>query len=52
MERPIVVITTGTRLSAKKIPVGSHAMDPRDVRCVRLTRKMYFLGWVNDSIKS
>jgi hypothetical protein len=52
MERPIVVITIGTRLSAKKIPVGFHAMERRDVRCVRLTRKMYFLGWVNDSIKS
>jgi hypothetical protein len=49
MEKPIVVIITDTRLSPKKILVGSHAMDPRDVPCARLTRKMCFLGWVNDS---
>jgi len=49
MEGPIAVITTGIRSSPKKILVGSHAMDPRDVPCARLTRKMCFLGWVNDS---
>jgi hypothetical protein len=51
MERPIVVITTGIRSSRRKIPVGSHAMDPRDARCARLTRRMSFLGWSNDSGK-
>jgi hypothetical protein len=49
MERLIVVITTGIRSSPKRILVGSHVMDPRDVLCVRLIRKMFFLGWGNDS---
>jgi hypothetical protein len=44
MERPIVVIITGTRLSPKKIPEGSHVTALRDVYCARLIRKMYFLG--------
>jgi hypothetical protein len=46
MEGQIVVIFTDIRSSAKKILVGSHATDPRDVHCARLTRKMFFLGWV------
>jgi hypothetical protein len=47
MEKPVVVITTGIRLSPKITLVGSHATDPRDVRCARLIRRMYFLGWGN-----
>jgi hypothetical protein len=46
MEGPIVAIITGIRSSPKKILVGFHVMDPRVVRCARLTRKMFFLGWV------
>jgi hypothetical protein len=49
MERPIAVITTGIRSSPKRIRVGSHVTDPRDVLCVRLIRKMFFLGWGNYS---
>jgi hypothetical protein len=45
MEKPVVVITTGIRSSPKITLVGSHATDPRDVRCARLIRRMYFLGW-------
>jgi hypothetical protein len=45
MERLIVVITTGIRSPPKKILVGSHAMDPRDVLCARLISKTFFLGW-------
>jgi hypothetical protein len=46
MEGPIVVITTGIRSPLKIILVGSHVMDPRDVPCARLTRKMFFLEGV------
>jgi hypothetical protein len=49
MERPIAVITTGIRSSPKKILVGSHVMALRDVHCVRLIRKTFFLGWGNYS---
>jgi ATP:corrinoid adenosyltransferase len=46
MERPIVVIITGTRSSPRIILVDSHVTELRDVHCARLTRKMSFLGWV------
>jgi hypothetical protein len=45
MEGRIVVITTDTRSSAKKILVGSYAMDHRDACCARLIRKRFFPGW-------
>jgi hypothetical protein len=38
MEKPIVVITTDTKLSPKITLGGSHAMDPRDVHCARHTK--------------
>jgi hypothetical protein len=45
MEKPVVVITTGIRLSPKITLVGSHATDPRDAGCAKLISKMFFLGW-------
>jgi hypothetical protein len=45
MERPIAAITTGIRLSPKKILVGSHAMDPKGAHYAKLISKMFFLGW-------
>jgi hypothetical protein len=44
MEGQIAVITTDTRLSAKKILVGSYAMGHRDVPCARLIRKRFSRG--------
>jgi hypothetical protein len=46
----IAVITTDMRSSAKKIPVGSYAMDHRDACCARLIRKKFFRGW-DDPLK-
>jgi hypothetical protein len=46
MEEQIVVIFIDIRSLPKEILVGSPATDPRDVHCVRLIRKMSFLGWV------
>jgi uncharacterized protein YaiI (UPF0178 family) len=45
MAGQIVVITTGIRLSAKKIRAGSHAMGPKGVLYAKLISKMFFLGW-------
>jgi hypothetical protein len=45
MAGQIVVITTGTRSSLKKILVDSHAMDHKDVLYAKLISKMFFLGW-------
>jgi hypothetical protein len=45
MEGPIVVIFTGIRSSLKIIADPINAMDLKDVRYVRLTRKMSFNGW-------
>jgi hypothetical protein len=45
MEGRIAVITTDTRSSAKKILVGSYAMDHRDACCARLIRKRFSREW-------
>jgi hypothetical protein len=44
MEGQIVVISISIGSSPKMIIGHSAAMDPRDVRYVRLTKKMYFRG--------
>ncbi len=44
MEGQIVVISISIGSSPKMIVGHSAAMDPRDVRYVRLTKKMYFRG--------
>jgi hypothetical protein len=56
MEGPIVVTTTGIESSPKVVVGSSHAMDLKDVRYVRLTRRMSFLELVkrlriNESIR-
>jgi hypothetical protein len=45
MEGQTAGIITGITSSPRRIPVGSHAMGPRDAYCVRRIRKMFFLGW-------
>jgi hypothetical protein len=44
MEGQIVVIFTSIGSSPKMTVGHSPAMDPRDVLCARLTKKMYFRG--------
>lgn len=44
MEGQIVVISISIGSSPKMIVGHSAAMDPRGVRYVRLTKKMYFRG--------
>lgn len=46
MEGQIVVIFIGIGSLPKRIVGSSPATDLRDVRCVRLTKKIYFPGWM------